>query len=116
MTPHFPHPAPGHPHHPGPEWIVAVHEDALARSTFAAHLAAVADAAARGPELEVGGTVISIPAELAFDLRYERTPHGSLALVIRAEWHAENGRGNAPLSAQGLVIRSAATIIHEEQK
>jgi len=95
----------GGPHRPQHEWIVAVHDDELPREEYAQHLEAVAQVLSSQSTLEVSGTRITVPDTVAFDLRFERTPHGSLALIVRAEW-SESRQDTVPSPARGLVIRA----------
>ncbi len=74
------------PTHVGPEWIVAVHDDALTRSDYAALLRSLADAVDEGGRIEIDDVVIEMPGTVEVDLRFERTPHGTRALLVRAEW------------------------------
>jgi len=97
---------PHHHRHHGPEWIVAVHDDELSRTEYAAVLAAVADAVRTDGQVDVNGTVIDVPEVVEFDLRYERTPHGALALVVKVEWHEKVTTCEAA-SARSLSIRPA---------
>jgi hypothetical protein len=73
----------------GPQWFVSV-EDDITREEFAGHLEAIGRALGASDEVDINGKVISVPESVEFVLRFERTPHGSLALVMRAEW-PENG-------------------------
>lgn len=94
------------PHHHGPQWIVAVHDPNLPREAFAAHLASAGEVLEINTSIEIGGRVIHLPGAVTFDLRYERTPHGSLALLFKAEW-PEHREGLSPLlRSDDLVIRA----------
>lgn len=108
----MPHP-PHHEHrgrpHQGPEWLVAVRDDGLPRSSYAQHLSAIGSVLAGGPVLQVGSTSIEVPDTVAFDLRFERTPHNSLVLVIKAEWHESRAARTELPTARGLVIKAPET-------
>jgi hypothetical protein len=95
-----------HAHGHGPEWIVSVQDD-VSRELFARHLGALADALKDHAEVVVNGTTISVPENVEFALRFERMPHGELALMIRAEWIAEGTNGSYGVPAAGLTIGPA---------
>lgn len=103
----MPRPYPHHPHHDGPEWIVAAHTQDLSRAEYAAHLRSISDALATGPDLRIDGTTITVPDDLDFELLHEATPHGTFALLVRIEWPKESGVRAAPASARGLAITGA---------
>lgn len=106
--PHHHH-GPGHGPHHGPHRgrIVAHSAPGLARDEYAGILTEL------GSLLEANATVVinddvtvPVPSQVQFELVYERTPHGSLALVLRAEWPeveaAPKGEGRLRFSAPGL--------------
>jgi hypothetical protein len=97
--PHGPH------HGHGPEWIVSVQDD-VSREQYAGHLSEIADALAVGNTVEINGTTVKLPDDVEFVLRYERTPHGSYALVIRVEWYADGAGGEHGVPTSSLQIRS----------
>jgi hypothetical protein len=99
---HGPPRAHGH----GPEWLVSVQDD-VTREQFAGHLGALAGALKDHAEVEVNGTTISVPENVEFVLRFERMPHGELALMIRAEWFATGSNGAYSVPAAGLTIGPA---------
>lgn len=94
------------PHHHGPQWFVSV-EDHITREEFAENLEAIGKALAASSEIDINGKVVSVPKSIEFVLRFERTPHGSLALVMRAEW-PENGEDSYEPSRR-LTIGPAGT-------
>lgn len=93
-------------HGHGPEWLISVPDPSMPREQYADHLAALADALKAGAEIEINGTTIAVPATVEFVLRFERTPHGSMALVIRAEWFDDDTTHGRSVPAGGLVIGS----------
>ena len=82
----MPHPHHG-PHHGPPhhQWFLSI-EEQVTREEFAENLWVLGRELAGGPALEINERTVEVPEEVKFILRYERTPHGSLALVIHAEW------------------------------
>ena len=100
---HGPYAAPG-PH--GPEWLVNVHDASLTREEFARNLIALGEVLVANPVVEVSEIAITVPDVVEFDLRFERTPHNSLVLLVKAEWQEFRPGGPAFTSARELVIRA----------
>lgn len=78
--PHGPH---GPRHH---RWIFAHHDKEMVPADYAAVLRGMAEALESGNCIEMNGTPITLGSSLDFELIHEQTPHGTLAIVIRAEW------------------------------
>ena len=96
---------PIHPNPHGPAWIVRQHADDISRGKLSGVLMQLAQA------VEASGTVqltetrnIEIPDSVEFSLTYEQTPHGSYALVVRAEW-VEHPDCDESTGLDSLVIR-----------
>ncbi|HML50653.1 MAG TPA: hypothetical protein PKD84_04475 [Propionicimonas sp.] len=96
-----------HPHPHGPEWIISVHDQGVPREDLAQYLSSLGAALAQGGHLTISGQSIDVPAQVGFDLRYERTPHGSLALVVRAEWARDTPGAVASIPLADLRISAA---------
>jgi hypothetical protein len=97
--PHRPHHHVGH----GPEWLVRV-DDHVSRAEFVTHVGAIAEALKSTGTIQINGTTLTVPDEVDLVLCYERTPHGSLALVIRAEWFNNPADSGMTVSSAGLTI------------
>jgi hypothetical protein len=95
------------PHQHGPEWIVASHDEELPRPTFAAMLSNLGDILNHSGSVALKDKVMEVPALVTCDLRYERTPHGGYALMIRAEWSPDSEPTLGSIAAASLDIRPA---------
>ncbi|HEY7873636.1 MAG TPA: hypothetical protein VIG64_00800 [Actinomycetota bacterium] len=54
----------------------------------------------------IGEAAIEVPENIEFDLRFERTPHDTLVLLIKAEWPEAHLSATSITSARALVIRA----------
>lgn len=88
----------------GPAWITN-YQERVSREEFVDGLHQVAEAFASGPAAEINGVTVVIPSNVDFVVRYERTPHGSYALLARIEWQ-ENDVAS-PHTATTLRINPA---------
>lgn len=91
-----------YPH--GPEWMYSV-EDTIAREAYAGFAKQLGDAlSASGSVALSEEVVVNVPDKVKFILRYERTPHGGLALMMRAEWSPDSPGKSETVPAAALVI------------
>jgi hypothetical protein len=101
--PHRPHPGPHQPPHRGR--IVAHFAPEVSRDEFGVVLSDLGGLLQRSSVLTVNEVAVPVPDAVQFELVYERTPHGSLALVVRAEWQEQQqeaaASGQLRLAAQG---------------
>lgn len=82
------------------DWFLSA-EEVVDRKVFAGTLASIA-AALRDGGLSINDVKIEIPEFVEFHLKYERTPHGARAFMLRAEWDDDGGTQHVP--AGGLRI------------
>lgn len=102
---HHDHHRPPHGPH-GPQWIFNAAGD-IERGKFYDQVAAIAGELGEIGSVQLGDTQVEVPTDLVGIVRFERTPHGTLALVFRAEWDETHGASpstSTPIAAvQGVV-------------
>lgn len=87
----------------GPAWL-SNYEEAISREQFAESLLSIAQAIKEGPDVEINAVRVTIPSLVDCVVRYERTPHGTYALIMRGEWAEPGVRVSSTKHA--LTIRS----------
>ena len=108
--PHHHHLGPRLPHHhsrgphgtDGPEWFFNAVGD-VDRVTLFNQIAEIAAELAGSGATKLGTTEIEIPDDVLGTVRFERTPHGTLAIVLKAEW---SGALNLPVSSPIGALRN----------
>ena len=106
---HPPHGPNGHRAHHDHERVAWVVND-ISRSRVADFLSDIAAALSAGSQVTINDdhrtVVVNVPdGGLEFELKHERTHHGSKAIVIHAEWYDDDsGNGIQPVAVDGLKI------------
>jgi hypothetical protein len=87
--------------------LFCVHDSQVTRQKLAEILSDLADALAATGHIVISGQALHLPGTLLFDLKYERTPHGNLAVDLRAEWPGAGVAQPRIIDSEGLVIAAA---------
>lgn len=98
---HPPHPP--HGHH-GPVWIFSA-DGQIDRASFFDQVAEIAGELSDSGSTHLGETLVEVPERIRGTVRFERTPHGALALVFKAEWSDNDGAPD-PVSSPITAVRS----------